>query len=122
MKLINLTRLAKLRDHLATNEPDGNWTQASVGKATGLTQNAVARLEKPGTGSIEGLLSLLSFYHQKGFNIRWVLLDDNSSEPLYISEEEEKSTNRAFIADISQQLTDFLGTTELSDNSGNSSS
>jgi len=70
-------RLAQLRDELAT-PGEAKWSQVRLATELGLTQNVVARLEKSAAGSNESLLTLLLFYHQRGFNITWILLDDNS--------------------------------------------
>ncbi|QNE42180.1 hypothetical protein F1C16_21375 (plasmid) [Hymenobacter sp. NBH84] len=70
-------RLAQLRDELAA-PGEAKWSQVRLANELGLTQNVVARLEKSAAGSNESLLTLLLFYHQRGFNITWILLDDNS--------------------------------------------
>jgi len=109
MKQLNGKRLAYIREQLSAKEPEGRWSQARVAEATGLKQNMIARMEANGAGSIEALLSLLLFYNEKGFNIRWILIEDNSGIPLLNSEVEEKSTSRVFMQSIKQQLDNFLG-------------
>jgi hypothetical protein len=71
-------RLALLRDELAGPGEDA-WTQGKVATEIGLTLNQVARLEQSAAGSIEAFVTLLLFYHQRGYNISWVLLKDNST-------------------------------------------
>lgn len=71
-------RLALLRDELACPGEDA-WSQGRLADETGLTRNMVLRLEKAGNGSLEGCLALLFFYHQRGYNLSWILLPDNST-------------------------------------------
>lgn len=55
------------------------WSQARVAEATGVTLNAMTILEKKGAGTIETLVTLLTFYQGRGFNPAWVVLVDNSA-------------------------------------------
>lgn len=71
-------RLSIIRDELAGPGEDA-WTQGKVALETGLTLNQVSRLEQSAAGSIEGLVTLLLFYHGRGYNISWILLPDNSN-------------------------------------------
>ncbi|WP_324680859.1 hypothetical protein [Hymenobacter sp. GOD-10R] len=71
-------RMALLRDELAAPDEE-NWTQGRVAAETGLTLNQVARLEQAAAGSIEALITVLLFYHNRGYNISWILLPDNST-------------------------------------------
>ncbi|GGF27243.1 hypothetical protein [Hymenobacter cavernae] len=71
-------RLALLRDELASPGEE-KWAQSKVAAETGLTLNQVARLEQAAAGSIEGFVTILLFYHNKGYNISWILLPDNTT-------------------------------------------
>ncbi|MDF7815115.1 hypothetical protein [Hymenobacter sp. YC55] len=90
-------RLSIIRDELARPGEDA-WTQGRVAAETGLTLNQVARLEQSAAGSIEGLVTLLLFYHGKGYNISWVLLPDNSgTSKLALSENTKTVSSREVI-------------------------
>ncbi len=74
-------RLFELRKAL-TRDTGEDWTQPRIGKAVGLSQNAIHRLEH-GTGSIVNLSLILDFYHNKGYNVQWVMALDNSNIRMY---------------------------------------
>jgi transcriptional regulator with XRE-family HTH domain len=72
-------RLAQLRNELGTGPGEAGWSQARLAETTGLTVNQVARMEQTGGASIEAFVTMLTFYHQRGYSISWILLPDNSS-------------------------------------------
>lgn len=72
-------RLAFLRKDLSSSSGSEDWSQGRVGKATGLTQNGVMRLENSGHGSLEGLVKMLLFYYKHGYNLNWILAPDNTT-------------------------------------------
>ena len=74
-------RLLELRKALSRASGE-DWTQPKIGQAVGLSQNAIHRLER-GTGSIVNLSLILDFYHNKGYNVQWVMALDNHSIPMY---------------------------------------
>jgi len=74
-------RLHELRKAL-TRDSGEEWTQPKIGQAVGLSQNAIHRLEY-GTGSIVNLSLILDFYHNKGYNVQWVMALDNHSIGMY---------------------------------------
>ena len=71
-------RLALLRTELAGPGEDA-WSRTKLAVETGLTLNMVTRLEQSGAGSIETFITLLLFYHERGYNLSWVILPDNST-------------------------------------------
>lgn len=78
-------RLAFLRDELSKGAD--KWSQGRVAEATGLEQNQVSRLEL-GKGTIEGFITLLVFYRNKGYNLNWILSEDNKTvSKMNLSEE-----------------------------------
>lgn len=81
-------RLAFLRDELSKG-PD-KWSQGRVAEATGLEQNQVSRLEL-GKGTIDGFITLLLFYRAKGYNLNWILSEDNKTVSKMILSEEIKT-------------------------------
>lgn len=105
-------RLAYVREQLSADDPKTNWTQAKVAEETGLKQNMITRIEHTGAGTFDAFRCVLLLYHSKGFNIRWILLEDNTAEPLYIGDKAERSSSRAFILSIKQQLEGFLAGVE----------
>jgi transcriptional regulator with XRE-family HTH domain len=72
-------RLAQLRNELSEGPGEAGWSQARLAEATGLTINQVARMEQTGGASIEAFVTVLTFYHQRGYSLGWILLPDNSS-------------------------------------------
>lgn len=108
MKHIIGKRLAHVREQLSAQDPETNWTQAKVAEETGLKQNMITRIEHTGAGTFDAFLCILLFYHSKGFNMRWILLEDNAAEPLYTAEENELSSSRTFILSLKHQLEGFL--------------
>lgn len=88
-------RLAQLRDELAIPGEDA-WSQVRLAEETGLTRNVVARLEQTFSGSIEVCLTILYFYHQRGYNISWIILPDNTT----VSKMALSDTTRAIDAQL----------------------
>lgn len=102
-------RFAMLRDELKGDEP---WTQSKVANSTGLTTNQVARLEQSGAGSIDGFLTMLIFYQSQGYNLNWILLEDNEQVgKLFINENTKNLDTQGSIAALQalkSSLTDTL--------------
>jgi transcriptional regulator with XRE-family HTH domain len=74
-------RLAELRKTVA-QDLGLDLTQENIAKQLNVTNDVISRLEK-GKGKLESLLKLLLFYHQKGYNILWVLIPDNKNMKKY---------------------------------------
>ena len=83
-------RLAQLRDELASLGED-TWSQARLAEEAGLSRNVVARLEQSFSGSIEVCLTILLFFHQRGYNISWIVLPDNSTVSKMVLSDTAKS-------------------------------
>jgi len=83
-------RLAFLRDELSKGHD--KWSQGRVAEATGLEQNQVSRLEL-GKGTIEGFITLLLFYRSKGYNLNWIISEDNKTVSKLTLTEEIKTTD-----------------------------
>lgn len=96
-------RLTQLRQELAGPE-EKKWSQAQVAAAAGLTRNVVARLEQHGAGGIDMLQTLLTFYHERGYNPSWVLLADNSGVAKHRIGEGEKVITTKEAAEMIQAL------------------
>lgn len=68
----------ELRDFWQLRGQDGqDWSQTGVGRQVGLTQNIITRMEHGKGGLIENWLILLSFYEGLGYNLNWILTEDN---------------------------------------------
>jgi len=68
----------ELRDFWQQRGQDGqDWSQTGVGRKVGLTQNVITRMEHGKGGLIENWLLLLSFYAGLGYNLNWILTEDN---------------------------------------------
>jgi len=89
-------RLALLREELACPGEDA-WSQGKLADETGLTRNMVLRLEKLGNGSMEGLLALLFFYYQRGYNLNWLLAPDNSTVSKMQLSDDKKSIDARLV-------------------------
>lgn len=104
-------RFAMLRDELKGDEP---WTQSKVASKTGLTTNQVARLEQSGAGSIDGFLTMLIFYLNQGYNLNWILMEDNEQVgKLFINENTKDIDTQGSIAalqTLKSSLTELLET------------
>jgi len=74
-------RLIELRKALS-RDTGQEWTPARLAQESGLSEKVIHRLEDS-NGSMPNLTKLLTFYHNKGFNINWVITTDNSSIPMY---------------------------------------
>jgi transcriptional regulator with XRE-family HTH domain len=96
-------RLALLRDELALpgEEP---WTQSRLASELGLQLNMIGRLERSGAGSIEAFVTLLIFYLQRGYNINWILLPNNSTISKRTLSESTKTIDAHAVIDAFAQL------------------
>ena len=71
-------RLAMIREELGRQYGESNWSQAAVARNTGLTQNIVWRIEQGEGGKIESWLKVMSLYETKGYNLNWILTEQNA--------------------------------------------
>jgi transcriptional regulator with XRE-family HTH domain len=77
-------RLTELRTTLAKESLlPAYYTRASVAHAAGVSADALARLEKEGTGTATSLATVLKHYQNLGINLAWVLEPDNVDIPFY---------------------------------------
>lgn len=100
-------RLAQLRDELAGPGEDA-WTQDRLAEATGLTRNMIARLEQSCSGSIESCMTLLIFYHQRGYNLSWIVLPDNSAVSKMAISDASKAVDVQLVRSKLQELREML--------------
>jgi len=100
-------RLAMLRDELGGPGED-TWTQDRLAEATGLTRNMIARLEQSCSGSIESCMTLLIFYHQRGYNLSWIVLPDNSSVSKMAISDASKAVDVQLVRSKLQELREIL--------------
>ena len=105
-------RLIQLRKHLGDRMETKMSTQ-DVGDQCGLEKHKVYRLENGLLGNTHSLVALLLFYRSKGYNLDWILLDDNSRAPMMLSSGSELLR----ISDKIYQLSKLLnqGYTDLTD-------
>lgn len=85
-------RLVELRKTLS-KDSGTDWTQPMLSQELKLSQNIIQRLEQ-GSGSIDNLITILDFYHNKGFNTQWAIATDNSKIRMY---REDKSSDQDVI-------------------------
>jgi hypothetical protein len=71
-------RLAALRDELA-RPGEKKWTIAMVAEETGLTLNQVGTMERSGAGGTEIFIAYLLFFYRRGYNLHWIILEDNKN-------------------------------------------
>lgn len=83
-------RLAQLHSELG-GPSEKRWSRARVAEATGVTLNALTVLQNKGSGTIETLTTLLTFYHGHGFNPTWVVLVDNSAVSKWVAADNVKT-------------------------------
>ncbi|POS00919.1 helix-turn-helix protein [Flavobacterium croceum DSM 17960] len=55
-------------------------TQQKLEEDTGLNPPTVQRLENGKGGTIPALITILNYFHKKGYNLKWFILDNNSNE------------------------------------------
>lgn len=70
-------RLFVIREELGRIYTESEWSQSAVAKKTGLTQNIVWRIEQGEGGKVENWFKLLYLYETKGYNLAWILAEDN---------------------------------------------
>lgn len=95
-------RLVEFRKTL-TRDTGEEWTQPRIAQELGLSQNAIHRLEH-GSGSMENLSRLLDFYHNKGYNVQWVMVSDNSKVRMYL---DDKASDQEVMQSL-QNLTKII--------------
>jgi hypothetical protein len=77
-------RLINLRKHLSDRLGTKLNTQ-DVGEKCGLEKHKVYRLENGLGGTTHALVALLLFYRGHGYNLDWILFEDNSRIPMMLS-------------------------------------
>jgi transcriptional regulator with XRE-family HTH domain len=82
MKQILADRLTELREDL-TKRTDEKWPMRKVAQGAGITQNMIERIEAGKGGTMEAYLALFNFYYNKGYNLNWLLITDNSDFSKY---------------------------------------
>jgi transcriptional regulator with XRE-family HTH domain len=70
-------RLAIIREELGQFHGGQYWSQSAVAARVGLTQNIITRMEHGKGGLMENWLKLFNLYEQQGYNLHWVLTEDN---------------------------------------------
>lgn len=100
-------RLAALRDELA-RPGEEKWTQAMVAQETGLTLNMVGQMERSGGGGIEIFVAYLLFFHQRGYNINWIVLPDNTHTSKRRLKDEIKTVDMRSVDDQLQRIKQVL--------------
>jgi transcriptional regulator with XRE-family HTH domain len=70
-------RLAIIREELGQFYGVQHWSQSAVAARVGLTQNIITRMEHGKGGLMENWLKLFNLYEQQGYNLHWVLTEDN---------------------------------------------
>jgi hypothetical protein len=95
-------RLSQLRGDLASPGEEA-WSQQRLAEEAGLTTNIVHRLEQSCAGRIESMLTLLSFYYHRGYNISWIVLDDNSAVSKYLLND-AKAVDTQFVLNKIEEL------------------
>lgn len=101
-------RLVMLRDELAGPGED-SWSQARLAEEAGLSRNVVARLEQTFSGSIEVCLTILFFFHRRGYNISWIVLPDNSTVTKMALSDTTKALDAELVLANLGELKEVLG-------------
>ncbi|WP_400194218.1 helix-turn-helix domain-containing protein [Hymenobacter sp. B81] len=70
-------RLVSIREELGRFHGEHAWSQAQVARQTGLTQNIIHRMENGKGGQIENWLKVLALYEKEGYNLNWILTENN---------------------------------------------
>jgi hypothetical protein len=100
-------RLAQLRGEL-TKVGDEVWSQARVGEAIGITANMVSRLEQFCAGNIDALLGMLRFYQDRGYNISWIVSEDNSGVSKHMLSDANKAVDAQFVLEKIDELKELI--------------
>jgi transcriptional regulator with XRE-family HTH domain len=82
MKKILGERFTELREDLASRTGE-KWPMRKVAQAAGITQNMIERIEAGRGGMMETYVALFNFYFEKGYNLNWLLVTDNSEFSKY---------------------------------------
>jgi transcriptional regulator with XRE-family HTH domain len=102
-------RLAGLREELGKFYPDQDWSQTAVGNRVGMTQNVITRMEHGKGGLMENWLKVLALYEQQGYNLHWILTENNKHvSKLLINE----ATTGQFRDELLTKLQQHQATTE----------
>jgi transcriptional regulator with XRE-family HTH domain len=71
-------RLVILREELGRFHGEHAWSQARVAQRAGLTQNIIHRMENGKGGQIESWLKVMALYEAEGYNLNWIMTENNS--------------------------------------------
>ncbi len=71
-------RLVLIREELGRFQGEPAWSQAQVAQRTGLTQNIIHRMENGKGGQIENWLKVMALYEKEGYNLNWIMSENNS--------------------------------------------
>lgn len=96
-------RLATIREELGRFYGDHNWSQTAVGNMIGLTQNIITRMEHGKGGLMENWLKVLNLYESQGYNLKWILTEDNSQVSKLV-------INESTIGQVRDDLLSRIGT------------
>lgn len=101
-------RLAIIREELGKFYQESEWSQTAVGARVGLTQNIITRMEHGKGGLMENWLKVLNLYEQHGYNLNWILTENNERvSKLLINE----STIGQVRDDLLEKITELRGLT-----------
>ena len=96
-------RLVKLRKHLG-ERLGHELAQADLAEQAGIKDYMYQRLETGLKGTILTLVTLFNFYRSHGYNLDWILAEDNSRIPMMVSEGNELLQLSQEMMEISQLL------------------
>jgi transcriptional regulator with XRE-family HTH domain len=71
-------RLAIIREELGEFYGEHEWSQTAVANRIGLTQNIITRMEHGKGGLVENWLKVLNLYESQGYNLNWILTENNT--------------------------------------------
>lgn len=71
-------RLAIVREELRRLYGEADWSQRGVAQKINVTQNIISRMEQGEGGKIENWFKLMCLYEQKGYNLSWIITENNS--------------------------------------------
>ncbi len=68
-----------LADRLKTIRSELGLSQADLAELFKVSQTQISRLESGLGSSPENLIKILQYYNSKGYNLEWIISEDNSS-------------------------------------------
>ena len=83
-------RLIQLRDHYS-QQSGKRKKQRDVALDLGWSPSKLERIENGRGGTLDDFHKLYDYYHQLGYNIHWLIADDNSSLSMYRPAQTEAS-------------------------------